>query len=37
MIYDPSTLWPLVVVELDEPSHARPDRKSRDGDVDAMG
>jgi len=35
-VCDPATLRPLVVIELDEPSHARADRQTRDEHVDTM-
>lgn len=36
VVCDPNTLTPKVVIELDEPSHARPDRQTRDEDVDTI-
>lgn len=36
VVCDPSTLTPKLVIELDEPSHARPERQTRDEQVDAM-
>ena len=36
VVCDPATLKPKLVVELDEPSHARPDRQARDEDVDRV-
>ena len=34
LICDPDTLRPLVAIELDEPSHAKPKRQQRDDKVD---
>lgn len=36
VVCDAATLRPLVVIELDEPSHATPQRQTRDGDVEAI-
>lgn len=36
LICDPQTLRPRLVIELDEPSHARPDRQTRDEEVQAI-
>jgi hypothetical protein len=36
VICDPATLRPRLVIELDEPSHARPERQTRDDEVEAM-
>jgi very-short-patch-repair endonuclease len=36
LLCDPSTLKPKLVIELDEPSHARPERQTRDDDVHAV-
>ena len=36
VICDPNTLKPKLVIELDEPSHARPDRQTRDDEVEAI-
>ena len=36
VVSDPATLRPLVVIELDEPTHARPARQDRDEDVETM-
>lgn len=36
VICDPNTLKPKVVIELDEPSHARPERQTRDDEVEAI-
>ncbi len=36
VVCDPSTLRPLVVIELDEPSHSRPERQDRDDNVEAI-
>ena len=36
VLCDPSTLRPKVVVELDEPTHARPARQTRDDEVEAI-
>jgi hypothetical protein len=36
VLCDPSTLRPKVVIELDEPTHARPARQTRDDDVEAI-
>lgn len=36
LVCDPATLKPLVAIELDEPSHARPERQTRDQEVDAV-
>ena len=33
VVCDAATLRPLVVIALDEPSHARPERQTRDEDV----
>lgn len=33
VVCDPSTLKPLVAIELDEPSHAKPERQARDEEV----
>ena len=37
VICDPNTPKPKVVIELDEPSHMRPDRQMRDEDVEETG
>jgi hypothetical protein len=36
LVCDPSTLRPLLAIELDEPSHAAPARQTRDEEVDAV-
>ena len=36
LVCDPATLKPLVVIELDEPTHARPERQTRDEEVEAL-
>jgi very-short-patch-repair endonuclease len=36
VVCDPSTLTPRVVIELDEPSHARPERQTRDEEVKSV-
>lgn len=36
VVCDPSTLRPLVAIELDEPSHARPQRQTRDDEVETV-
>jgi very-short-patch-repair endonuclease len=36
LVCDPATLNPLVAVELDEPTHARPERQTRDEEVEAL-
>ena len=36
VICEPNTLKPKVVIELDEPSHLRPDRQTRDEEVEAI-
>jgi very-short-patch-repair endonuclease len=36
VICDPATLRPRLVIELDEPSHARPERQIRDEEVELM-
>ena len=36
LICDPATLRPRLVIELDEPSHARPERQTRDDEVEAI-
>jgi hypothetical protein len=36
VLCDPATLRPIVVIELDEPSHARPERQTRDAEVQAI-
>lgn len=36
LICDPATLRPLIAIELDEPSHARPGRQTRDEEVEAL-
>jgi hypothetical protein len=36
VVCDPGTLRPKVVVELDEPSHTRPERQTRDDEVDVI-
>lgn len=36
VVCDLATLRPLVVIELDEPSHARPERQTRDEQVEAI-
>jgi hypothetical protein len=36
VLCDPSTLRPKVVIELDEPTHARPARQTRDDEVEAI-
>ena len=36
VVCDVATLRPLVAIELDEPSHAQPDRQARDEAVHAM-
>lgn len=36
VICDPAMLRPLVAIELDEPSHARADRQTRDDEVEAI-
>lgn len=35
LICDPSTLHPIVAIELDEPTHAQPGRQTRDAEVEA--
>jgi hypothetical protein len=34
LVCDPATLRPLVAIELDEPSHATPERQTRDQEVE---
>ena len=36
VVCDPATLRPLVAIELDEPSHARPERQTRDDEVESI-
>jgi hypothetical protein len=36
VVCDPASLWPKLVIELDEPSHARPERQNRDEEVEAI-
>jgi very-short-patch-repair endonuclease len=36
VVCDPATLRPRVVIELDEPTHARPERQERDEVVEAL-
>ena len=36
VVCDLATLRPLVVIELDEPTHARPERQDRDEEVEMM-
>ncbi len=36
VVCEAGTLRPLVVIELDEPSHAKPERQTRDEDVEAI-
>ncbi len=36
VICDPATLRPLLAIELDEPSHAKPERQTRDEEVGTM-
>lgn len=36
VLCDPATLRPRLVIELDEPTHARPERQTRDDDVHAV-
>lgn len=36
VIADPATLRPLVVFELDDSTHSRPERQTRDDEVDAI-
>ena len=36
VICDPASLWPKLVIELDEPSHVRPERQTRDEQVEAV-
>ena len=36
VVCDVATLRPLVAIELDEPSHARPERRTRDDEVHAI-
>jgi Protein of unknown function (DUF2726) len=36
VVCDPAALWPKVAVELDEPSHARAERQTRDEQVEAI-
>jgi hypothetical protein len=36
LLCDPATLQPKVAIELDESSHARPERQTRDDDVHAV-
>jgi len=36
VICDPATLRPWLVIELDDSTHARPDRQTRDDQVDAV-
>lgn len=36
MLTDPVRLRPLVAIELDEPSHARPSRQTRDDNVERI-
>ena len=36
VVCDVATLRPLVAIELDEPSHGRPERQTRDDDVRAV-
>jgi len=36
VVCDSATLTPKLVIELDEPSHARPERQTRDEQVDAV-
>jgi hypothetical protein len=36
VVCDPATLRPRVAIELDEPSHARPQRQTRDDEVESI-
>ena len=36
LVSDPATLRPLLVIELDEPTHARPERQDRDVEVEQL-
>jgi len=36
LICHPATLKPLLAIELDEPSHSRPERQSRDAEVEGL-
>lgn len=36
VVCDPASLRPKVVIELDEPSHARPERQTRDEQVESV-
>src|SRR5258708_4799703 len=36
LICDPATLRPRLVIELDEPSHAKPERQTRDEEVESI-
>jgi very-short-patch-repair endonuclease len=36
VVCDPATLRPRLVIELDEPSHARPERQTRDEEVETI-
>ncbi len=36
LICDPATLRPKLVIELDEPSHSRPERQTRDEEVETI-
>lgn len=36
LVCHPATLKPLVAIELDEPTHARPERQTRDEEVEAL-
>ena len=36
VVCNPSTLQPLVVIELDEPTHGRPERQTRDEEVSTI-
>ncbi len=36
VVCDPATLRPLVAIELDEPTHTRPERQTRDDEVEKI-
>ncbi|WP_428937866.1 DUF2726 domain-containing protein [Fontivita pretiosa] len=36
VVCDPATLRPLVVIELDDSTHSRPDRQTRDAEIEAL-
>ena len=36
VVCDPGTLKPLVAIELDEPSHSKPERQTRDEEVETV-